>query len=181
MTVRRRASAAALVVLIGATGCGADPDRTADTMGSNGSVGAMLLRNVYVVAPGGDGYERGDDATVRLTLVNHAPRDDAVLGVRSTHAARVAMRWDRECDGVLEEVTKIPVLMNGTVPGADAAYELELLDLTRKVRAGTTVPITFTFRNAGEVRLDAMVEATHDGDAPAAQDCQEGTEDAGPT
>ncbi len=108
MTVRRPALAAAMVVLVSAASCSDVPDRTADTMGSNGSVGDMLLRNVYVLAPGGDGYEPGDDATVRLTLINQAPQDDAVLSVRSMRAVRVATRWDRECDGDLEEVTKIP-------------------------------------------------------------------------
>ncbi|MBB4908807.1 copper chaperone PCu(A)C [Actinophytocola algeriensis] len=169
MTPRNTVLGAALV-LMSAAGCGEGWQHGADTMGSNGSAGPMLLRNVYVAAPGGDGYEHGDNASVRLTLVNHAANDDALVAVRSSHATDVVMRWDRECDGRLEEVGQIPVLRNGTVPGAD--YRLELVDLNQKVRAGTSIPVTFTFRDAGETRLGVMVEATHDGDVPAVMDCR---------
>jgi hypothetical protein len=68
--------------------CG-DPQHVlqSGTIGANGLVGDVLLRNVHVVPPGGDGYEQGDDATVRFALFNQALEPDALVDVRTDAAA----------------------------------------------------------------------------------------------
>lgn len=166
MGVRRSKSGLPLLlaaaVLVGA--CGAAPRKdAAGTMGTNGQVEHILLRNVYLVASGEGGYGRGDDGLVRLWLFNRSTVEDTLVGVRSSRAESARIGWDRDCDGTYETVPELPVLPDGTVPFG-RPYAVELLDFTGEVRGGTTVPVTFTFRRAGETSLDAMVEVVNDGD-----------------
>lgn len=163
----------AVTTLALAAACGADaPVGPADTMGTNGQVGPILLRNVYLVASGRNGYDSGDDGRVRLWLFNHSATEDALVAVRSPEADSARISWDRDCDGTFEVVDELPIRPNGTVPYG-RPYAVELLDFTDEVLGGTTVPITFTFRRAGETRLDAMVEVVRDGDVGDPTRCGE--------
>ncbi|OLZ58098.1 copper chaperone PCu(A)C [Amycolatopsis keratiniphila] len=142
------------------SGCGDSPqDLQAGTLGTNVDAGPILLRNVYVdVEPRPD----GDQATVRFTVFNEASHPEELTGVASSHAKRFVMHWDRACDGTAEEVGRLPLLSRGRVPGADTTdtgspYYVTMTDLTRPIREGTTVPVTFSFAKAGEIQVDALV------------------------
>lgn len=155
----------AFVLLAGALACGM-PRRpgldTSDTIGANAEVGAVKLRNVLVEPPPDGDYLAGDDAIVRLAVFNDAPRPDALVDVRSGAADRVTILWDRDCDGEGEPVTRIPLLAEGTAPGAGddpSPFYLQVHDLAQRVWEGTTVPIRFTFEQAGAITVDAMVLA----------------------
>lgn len=167
MELKRRAgrlSVVAFLLLVAA--CGYEPaDGPAGTLGSNGRVGDVLLRNVYLAASGDGGYGPGDDGLVRLWLFNRSAEADALVDVRSAQAESARVGWDRDCDGTYETVPELPIRADGTVP-YERPYAVELLDFTGEVRGGTTVPLTFTFKNAGETRLDVLVEAEGDGDVP---------------
>lgn len=91
--------------------CGA-PQRVlqSGTIGANGQVGDVLLRNVHVVPPGGDGYERGDDAAVRFAVFNKAAEADVLVEVRTDAAANASLQWDAACDGQTEQVQQLPLL-----------------------------------------------------------------------
>ncbi len=155
-----------------ASACGGDPPvRPADTMGTNGEAGPILLRNVYLAASGEGGYAPGEDGLVRLWLFNESSEADALVAVRSGEARSARIRWDRDCDGTFEVVDELPIRPEGTVPYG-RPYGVELVDFTGVVRGGTTVPVTFTFRHAGETRLDAMVEVVDDGDVPDPVNCR---------
>jgi copper(I)-binding protein len=121
------------------------------------------LRNVYLVASGAGGYPQGENGRVRLWLFNRSSTADALVDVRSAAAESARISWDRDCDGVFEIVDELPIRPDGTVP-YDRPYALELVNFTGRVWGGTTVPVTFTFRHAGEKQLDAMVEVVRDGD-----------------
>ncbi|WP_434446771.1 copper chaperone PCu(A)C [Lentzea sp. E54] len=148
------------------------------TIGANGQVGDVLLRNVHVVPPGGDGYQQGDDAAVRLALFNKAARPDALVDVRTDAATNASLLWDAACDGESEQVQRLPLLADGGVTrlsGSLLQYRVQLDGFTREVQAGTEIPMTFRFEQAGEVSLDVPVEAVadldgagHPGDCPAA-------------
>ncbi|MEV1119267.1 copper chaperone PCu(A)C [Actinosynnema sp. NPDC049800] len=158
-----RAVVAAVAVAV--VSCG-EPQRQLEsgTIGSNGQVGDVELRNVVVEPPPEHRWRPGDDATVWLTLLSRADHADALVAVRSGAATRVELHADRDCDGTSEPVDRIEVPAEGATAGAASAYHLRLVDFTREVLAGTTVPLTFVFERAGETTLDAMVEATGDGD-----------------
>ncbi|NUT51489.1 MAG: copper chaperone PCu(A)C [Saccharothrix sp.] len=163
-----RTLAVAVVVSSAVVSCG-EPQQVLEsgTMGTNGQVGDVVLRNVVVEAPADHAWRPGDDATVLLALFSRGDHADALLGVRTDAAERVELWTDRDCDGVGEPADRIPVPAEGAVdePGrVDSGYHLRVVDFTREVLAGTTVPLTFRFEHAGETTLNAMVEATGDGD-----------------
>ncbi|GAA3463627.1 copper chaperone PCu(A)C [Saccharothrix longispora] len=168
------------LALLGATslvlaGCG-EPQQVlrSGTMGANGHVGEVVLRNVLVEAPAGGPWRAGDDADVTLTLLTDADRPDALVAVSTDSAAGVELLADRDCDGRSERVDRIRLPAEGAVvePGSvDTAYHLRIVDFTREVLAGTTIPLTFTFADAGRTTLDVPVEVVGDGDVPPPVTC----------
>lgn len=163
-------SVVAFAVVVVSTSCG-EPQQVhgSGTMGTNAEVGDVVLRNVFVRAPGDGAYQRGEDAVVRLAMFSRSDRPDALLGVRTRSADQVELRSDTDCDGTAETVPRIGVPAEGAVnePGSvDSAYHLRVVDFSEEVLAGTTVPLTFIFEDAGEVEVDALVEAEDDGDVP---------------
>jgi copper(I)-binding protein len=166
----RTTAPAALAAAVVLAGCGGGPQpRTIDTMGNNGRVGEVLLRNVYLEAPRGGSYGPGDTATLRLHIISDGDRDDRLLDVRSA-AEEARIRWDRDCDGEFETVDGLPVESEGPVPYS-TAYYVELAGLDRTVRAGTTLPVTFEFEHAGTGTVEAMVEARLDGSRGESLSC----------
>ncbi|OLZ47159.1 copper chaperone PCu(A)C [Amycolatopsis keratiniphila] len=138
-------------------------DKPLQTLGSNLELGPMSVLNVYVMPPPEGHYQAGQDAVVRLTLVNNSRTDDALTAVSSPLARTAAIHWDRGCDGTAEQVDRLPVTARGLVPApADALeyrhspYHLELRDLTKDV-LGMTLPITVTFAQAGTATVQAKI------------------------
>ncbi len=141
-------------------------------MGTNAEVGDVVLRNVFVEAPPGPAYQAEEDAVVRLVMFTRSGKPDQLVAVRSGDARQVVMRADRDCDGTSEEVGSLTVPVDDAGLGRGGlAYHLVLVDFTDEVLAGTTVPVDFTFRDAGSTRVSAMVEATADGDGPTPLGC----------
>lgn len=153
----------------------------------------MSLRNVYVVGAPDGRYVAGEDARVRLTLINTGRRDDALVKVTSKAASVASLHWDRACDGTAESVDRITVVAGGQVPqdplrpsgtGAAAAdiqqparhqpYYIKVT-IDEEVLKGTTVPITFTFEHAGTVTVDTIVQSRHRLDQQASFACISGT------
>lgn len=168
-----------LPVAMLAAACAAEPaSDSAGTMGTNAEAGNLLLRNVYLAASGEGGYAAGDDGLVRLWLFNEADVADTLVDVSSPAAESARITWDRDCDGTYETVEELPISANGSVP-YETPYAVELVDFTGEVRGGTTVPITFTFRQAGEAKVDAMVEVVADGDLPDPVQCAPASTTAG--
>lgn len=170
--------AAVSLGVLGVGGCG-NPQEViqSGTVGTNAQAGPVLLRNVHLAATE-NGYRPGDDADAQLSLVNQAPEWDALVSARSPDARQVNLRWDRGCDGQAEVVPRIPVSARGTVPASAGQptgatpYHLEIVDVSQLARPGTTFPLTLTFERAGEVTLEAKVQATRDGDQPPPRPCQ---------
>lgn len=161
----------AVVAALAATAaCGVEREKSIDTMGTNTELGPVQLRNVYLEAPSSWKYEKGDDARIRLRLFNRADRDIELVEVDSAWAAEARLRWDRDCDGLIQPVDSLPLLANGSVPYSEA-YLVELLEFERPVLAGTSIPVTFTFRDIGTVTVDAMVEARDDGSVQVPPRC----------
>lgn len=164
-----RSLAGTLATLLVAAGC-AGPDEASTnenpgTLGSGARIGPIELRNVYLTAPADGLHEPGDEGRALLTVFNSGNRDDALVRVTSTRARDIAVRWDRACDGTAEVVSRLPVLAGGTVPAptdvrasGHLPYHLQVGGFTDVVRPGTTIPLTFHFRHAGEVTLDAIVQ-----------------------
>jgi copper(I)-binding protein len=173
---------ALLVLLLAAlllSGCG-DPQEViqSGTTGTNAQVGDILLRNVYVDEPPDPAYEPGADPRVVLTLVNQGDRPDTLVRVTTPVARAVEIRWDRDCDGAAELLPQLPVPAEVDLPSPPNApgplqsgYHLRLVDLTQEVLAGASVPLTFTFTDAGTTTVEAKVDLPGTGRAEPGTRC----------
>jgi hypothetical protein len=160
LAARSLASCAAVLALVG---CGAGQITQTDSQvaavdGTYGNVGnTIALRDVLIPYPNSpDGtYRAGSTAPVLATIINQGTITDELISVTSPVAGRA----------VVLGTTQIPPGTNvistaGTapLPGQPASPlvvgELRiLLTITTPLRAGLTTPVTFRFRNAGELTL----------------------------
>lgn len=141
--------------------------------GSHGTVGPIAVRDVKLAYPQNGRYTAGEDARVTLVLANAGIEDDVLTAVRSDAADRVVFQSGDsatpvETQSPSESVAPGEETLPGqesslTVPGNEnvLAYadgpRITLLGLNRDLLPSQTVKLTFTFRDAGEVTLDAPV------------------------
>jgi copper(I)-binding protein len=156
----------ATIGLLAVAGCGEGPRPNDDlgTLGDNGRSGQVQVLNVHLQPPADDRYTAGDDVVVRFTMVNNGDEVDRLTGVSAADAREAVLHWDAGCDGTAEPVSDIP--LPGGTTGFDVGppeerrhkpYYVTLRDITELTIAGTTTDMTFTFAEAGEITVDAMV------------------------
>ena len=168
MTTRRLATgllAAATAVSVSACGASLDAQTYQErnnAESTNTAVGSLALRNVAVQAPSSDeGYAVGDDATVVLTVTNAAPQDDRLVEVTSSAAQEVVVLTAGGAGaGGRRELVVPPLGSTGS------AVRLQLRGLTRPLRPGEYVDLTFRFAGNGTVDLLAPVITTGETDRP---------------
>lgn len=156
---------AATIIAIMVAGCDGQQVRQSGVMGADAEVGDIQLRSVHIEAPAGPRYQAGDSAVVWLTVLNQGRQLDNLVDVTTPYGRQVEIRWDQACDGEAEQVDTLPLLPADPVPdpptfGAPPFdnYHLRIVGLNREVLAGTTVPLTFSFADAGRVDLQAHVQ-----------------------
>jgi len=170
-TAATRCAAAALLAVVTATAgaCGdADAKPQPGTINETGVdtvLGDLRILAVHVPASGSDRFPRGSDLRVILTIVNVGIATDSLTRVSVPGAERTAIRWDRDCDGKLETVDRLPLApAGGSGPAAPAAagpfdpYDVLVFSIRRDVLAGTTIDLTLTFQHAGRIVTAAYVQ-----------------------
>ena len=110
-------------------------------------VGDIQLVNAYAEEPRGDWAAPGADLRVDAWLFNDGQRPDELLSVSSPIAGSVEVNGS----SLPAELAAQEWLSFGPT----GSY-LVLDGLTRPVRAGRTVPITFTFAEAGTLTVDVV-------------------------
>jgi copper(I)-binding protein len=180
MDAKRLTIGATLATVLVLPACGGDvlTDEPLNGIGADQAKSGIGLHGVYVQKPDESPYRAGDDAIVRFTMVNNTEQADRLTKVSTSYARDVVQHWDRQCDGTAEEVSAIPVAAEDDVPNPPAidrphpGYHLEIIGFNQEVHAGTVVPMTFTFEQAGEIQVDALVQQPHRLEEPATQGCQ---------
>jgi hypothetical protein len=157
---------AAMMVVVG--GCGdksKPPDTGIGEAGFDSVVGSLRILAVHVVPPAGDRYPSGSDLRVILTIVNVGAAPDALISASSPDAERVEIRWDRDCDGRPDVVSRLPIASeeaptpeNPASIGPFDPYDLLVVAVRHDVLAGTTIPLSLTFERAGNVNTSAYVQ-----------------------
>ncbi|MBS9374089.1 hypothetical protein [Rhodococcus sp. B50] len=147
--------------------------------GSNVDAGSLALRNVHVIYPDSEEYsiEPGGTALLGFTIVNLDPYvGDNLTGISTDFAASVTgtpievppqssvVAGVSEANAALvEEVDESPRpnSTEETPSPAPAAVvnNVELVNLSEGVRPGLTIPVTFTFAEAGDVTLSVPIDA----------------------
>ncbi|MGH3898951.1 MAG: hypothetical protein ACRDTA_12020 [Pseudonocardiaceae bacterium] len=169
---------AACCAIATALGCSAGQITQTDSQvaavdGAYGDVGDNIaLRDVLIpLPPGRNGtYPAGSNVPVLLTIVNQGTNTDELIAVTSP-AADQALVFGTKIIPPGANVTST----DGSSPAGVqplsplVAGQLRIvLTTTKPLRAGLNTPVTFVFRNAGEVTVPVPMAATQDtaGEAP---------------
>ncbi|MDQ3885731.1 MAG: copper chaperone PCu(A)C [Actinomycetota bacterium] len=136
--------------------------------GASDDIGTIALRDAVLAYPGDRevvGYAPGDEAPLMVTIVNSGNQPDELVSVSTPAAGEV----------VVEGMTSIPggsvasSLDLASTHGLSSAQRAEdrllgtrelrivLTDLTGPIRPGVPIPVTFRFRDAGEVTLPVPI------------------------
>ena len=151
-----RWAAAVLAPVLLLSGCAAGQEaetaeETPDVAGTDGSVGAVSLDDVFLDSE--DTVEAGAAVPLRGVLTNDAEQADRLVGV-STPAASAVQLLD-ESGQVSSDGIELPA--GGQVEAVSGAVRMQLEEVTAPIATTDTVRVTFTFATAGEVQLDVPV------------------------
>ncbi len=141
--------AAASLVL---TGCGAGQyaqsvNEQAAMLGANGKVGDLSALNVRLQRPPGEKFPAGSDARVLLWLSNDGINPDTLTGVSTSAAKSVQFTGD----GVIPGQTLIDL-------SGETGPQLTVTGFTADLYDGVSIPMTFSFANAGSLTLNVPIE-----------------------
>lgn len=149
----RMATAALVAVTTAGCGSGLNPQtyeqRTAADA-TNDAVGALAVRNLSVLPPAeGETLAAGADAPLTMTVVSEDTEPDQLVSINSDAARAVQVtRQGRPAQLV------VPPL------GVAEGYEVKLMGLTRKLRAGEYVNLELVFANNGRKLMPVPVAVT---------------------
>lgn len=142
--------AAGIAVLPVACDAGQDAEtaeETPDTAGVDGSAGQVDVDDAFLDSDGA--VAAGGSVGLRAALTNDADAADRLVSV-NTDVGSVALLDEQGAaspDGI-----EVPA--GGTVDATQGPVRMELQAVTEGIGTADTVPVTFVFENAGEVRLD---------------------------
>lgn len=135
------------------------PEVSGGAIGPDEAVtGDLSVLQVQLEYPLDGAYEEGEDARLFLGIANSGGVDDELVDVTGPFADAV------DDDGGEVDVP-VPADDNVYV-GAEGAPTLTLVGLEESLRSSQSIPVTFVFREAGEVTVDAMVSAERQTPAP---------------
>jgi hypothetical protein len=183
--LRRSRGVLALVAAAAVTtACGADTALVESEFlhgagGVHARVGDVLLRDVSLDEPADGSFERGDVARLRLVLFNEAPAADVLTDVSTPVAADVRLLVDADCDGTAERLGAVPLPPQPPVArpaptppdGPEPFYRVDVV-LDEALRAGESVPVRFTFANAGSTTVQVPVELAAEADRDDDAECE---------
>jgi copper(I)-binding protein len=158
--------AAALSLAGCATGPGAETaQQQAGINGASGEIGPIALRDTVLAYPGGDdvfGYRAGENAPLGVTIVNTSDTPDQLVSVTSPVASSVTIVGRTIVAGgdAVSTIADATAIGPGA-PGPAPAQQLRivLVQLREPIRPGLNTPVTFRFREAGEMTLPVPIDA----------------------
>ena len=119
--------------------------------GQQADFNGIKITNAFVLgAPTGSTVPSGSSASMFVSLYNSRDNSDALL---SATAPATAGNISLSGGTVALPANSAPVNLTGPEP------KVVLEDLTKPLRGGTTIPVTFNFQHAGQVTLQVPVEA----------------------
>lgn len=145
--------------------------------GTNADLGPIKLRGLVIEAPSGaeTSYAPGTAALVKLVIVNTGDLEDRLTSITSpAFKDWGAYASPTEAGAVASAATALPTGSTSPLPTAqksiavapgsrvswgtpEATGALLLLQATKQLHPASTVPVTFTFANAGSVTVATPV------------------------
>lgn len=165
LSPRRFRVLVALVALVAAVAlplaaCGSDSDSAGSDAGS--ASGKMEVLDATVNVP-----LNPSQAAVRFVIDNGTDIDDELIAVSSTAADRAEVHKSDEDDegrSIMEAVPRLKVPAGSSVVFEAGGLHVMLIDLAEDLTEGTTVPLTLTFEEAGDVDVTVDVVAAGNDD-----------------
>jgi copper(I)-binding protein len=129
----------------------ASPASASDTQ-----VGDLRIEHPWARATPG----RAPNGAAYMTLVNEGSEPDRLLSVSSPVAERAALHGHRMVSGVMEmrRVEALEVVPGSPVVLRPGGLHLMLMGLKAPLEEGERFPLTLTFKRAGPVEVEAVVE-----------------------
>lgn len=134
--------------------------------GAHAQVQTMSIRDASVVFPDNPqrAYAEGATAPLKLSIINQGNRDDELVSVTSAAASNVgAQGSNRVVAGRTLVVgpagTAGPGGPGEKAKGRTGRASITLNGLTRDIRPGQVINVTFTFRDAGAVTVEMPIGA----------------------
>ena len=125
-----------------------------DKTGGQAQVGDLTLRQAQLESPRGGGYEDGDDAELRLAIVNTGTEDDTLTAIEGDGFDEAEVRNSGSTGGSDDEI-EIPA--GSTVYIGEDDVTVTLTDLDESLNTGQYLDLNLTFENAGEATLQVTV------------------------
>lgn len=140
------------------SGCGDSPMLTT----SGARIGDILLRDAQIAydgpVRGGTVYRAGQDAPLRLTIINEGDDPDRLVAVSSRAAGSGVIIGAAALPGGHTLTAGMDEPVSAITPPGSSAVRIVLRDLKTDVRAGLRYPVEFTFERAGQLRVELPVQ-----------------------
>ena len=156
---RRTAAAPALLAFLLLSGCALDDDAPLEVPGEEvrgGNEGPdetvnedVTVQDVDIAFPEDGVYDEGEDAELLFAVTNTGPDPVALTGVNGPDFAGIEV--------VGGELPLEVDADDNLYVGADGPPSVVLQDLDVQLRSSESIPVTFSFGEAGEVTVDAVV------------------------
>lgn len=125
-----------------------------DKTGGQGQVGDITVRAAQLASPRAATYDAGDDAELRIALVNGGTEDDTLVGIDGEGFADAEIEVGGAATGSAGEV-EIPA--GSTVFLGEDDATVTLTDLEERLTTGQYLDLQLTFQNAGEITIPVTV------------------------
>jgi copper(I)-binding protein len=131
-----------------------------DKVGDSVRVGAITVRAVELEHPRGDQYDAGDDAPLRMAIVNSGSESDTLTDVEGDGFASAEITGavpEGSTSSSSEAPTEIEIPAQGSVFVGEDDNEITLTGLDESLTTGQEIELVLTFQNAGQVTVMASV------------------------
>jgi copper(I)-binding protein len=146
-----------------------------DKTGAQAQVGDLSLREAELLHPRGGTYEPGDDADLRIAIVNAGGEDDTLTGVegegfggaeiQSSASAGATSGAAATGSASARGTQEIEIPAGTTVFVGEDEFNITLTDLDEALTTGQYIEVTFTFEKAGDVTLPLTVATPDESEA----------------
>jgi copper(I)-binding protein len=124
-----------------------------DKTGGQAQVGGITLRQAELESPRGGTYDEGDDADLKLAIVNSGQEPDTLTGIEGEGFDEAEFRVSGSSS---EDEIEVPA--DSTLfLGEDGDASVTLTDLAEGLTTGQYLELTLTFEEAGEVDVRVTV------------------------
>jgi copper(I)-binding protein len=142
-------------------------DQQRDKVGAQAEVGDIQLRAVEFAYPRGGIYEDGDDAELRMVIVNEGNTPDTLTDISGEGFGDVEIDDNTTTSNGSSgsgsgSASEIEIPAAGSVFVDGDAITIDLTDLDQSLTTGQGLELTFTFENAGEVTVPVPVSTPDD-------------------